>query len=249
VYQTWWFFALVGVGTLGLVLSFHRLRVERLRGHYLATLAERTRVARELHDSILQGMTATLMHLRGLRKRFGPGAAPAAAATVSGEIKDIEDVVAANIEETRQFVWDLREGKPPALALPPALTELAARVSASAGIDVRVTVEGAPVPLPRDAHHELMRISHEALTNAVNHAAARHIEVHLHYDEDRLRLAVRDDGRGFDPQAAAGVESGHFGLAGIGERAAMLGRFNLETRPGGGTTVEVIVNLKDLRDA
>jgi ligand-binding sensor domain-containing protein/signal transduction histidine kinase len=259
-FQTGWFYALGGVLALALALSVHRLRVTQLRARDQATSAERARMARELHDSLLQGMAAALMHLRGLRKRFAPDAAPATAGTVAQEIKQIEELVAGNIEETRQAVWDLRESArgggtaggtgDDEGALPRELQALVGRVGAGSdgGVIVRSVVQGRPLPVPRQVRHELLRISHEALTNALKHAGARSIEVGLRYEEGAIKLRVCDDGRGFDPAAAAGVHSGHFGLTGMRERASLLGQFTIEPRPGGGTMVEVTANLKDLRD-
>jgi signal transduction histidine kinase len=256
-FQTGWFYGLAGLLALALALSVHRLRVAQLRARDQATSAERARMARELHDSLLQGMAAALMHLRGLRKRFAPEAAAAAPGVVAQEIKDIEELVAGNIEETRQAVWDLRErsvstgataGERP---LPEALSAMVNRL-APAGSDqvvsVRSQVHGRPLPLPRQVRHELLRIAHEALTNALKHAGARNIEVTVRYEEGVVRLQICDDGRGFDPAGAAGVRRGHFGLTGMRERAALLGPFTVEPRPGGGTMVEVTANLKDLRD-
>ena len=248
VYQTWWFFALAGLGALAGAAGVHRLRLQKVRDRYAAIYSERTRVARELHDSLLQGMTAALMHLRGLRKRFAPEAAAAPPATVAGEIKAVEDLVASNIEETRHFVWDLRErGGAPPPALPAALEDLAAPLGDR--LEIAVTVEGRPVPLSRHAQRELLRIAHEALTNVVKHAQARRVEVRLAYDERTLTLSIRDDGRGFDPQAAAGISTGHFGLAGIRERASLLGQLQLDAQPGRGTEVTVMVDLEEHRDA
>jgi signal transduction histidine kinase len=97
-------------------------------------------------------------------------------------------------------------------------------------------------------HRELLRIAHEALANALAHAEARHLEVRLRYGQASLELSVRDDGRGFDEESAAAAKPGHFGLRGMRERAAMLGRFDLESHPGRGTEVKVSVELEDLRD-
>jgi ligand-binding sensor domain-containing protein len=242
-YQTTWFFALVVLSAAAVVLSFHRLRVERLRGRYVATLTERARVAREVHDSLLQGMTGALMHLRGLRKRFAPGAPPAAADTVAGELRTIEEVVASNIEETRHFIWDLRDGKPATRELPPALGELVDRAVAGTATVGRLVVEGDPVPVSRHVHRELLRIAHEALANAAKHAAAAHVEARLRYGDGSLSLTVADDGRGFDPGAAGGSQTGHFGLIGMSERGTLLGRFTLDSQPGKGTRVEVTVDV------
>jgi ligand-binding sensor domain-containing protein/signal transduction histidine kinase len=255
-FQTGWFYALGGLLALTLALSVHRLRVSQLRARHQATSAERARMARELHDSLLQGMAAALMHLRGLRKRFAPDASPTAAGTVAQEIKQIEELVAGNIEETRQAVWDLRESARGDRApgdegiLVEELEALVGRLRAGSNdaASVRTLVQGRALLVPRQVRHELLRIVHEAVTNALKHAGAGSIEVGLHYQEGSVRLRVCDDGRGFDPAGAAGVHSGHFGLTGMRERASLLGQFRVEPRPGGGTMVEVTANLKDLRD-
>jgi signal transduction histidine kinase/ligand-binding sensor domain-containing protein len=240
-YQASWFYALSALLVLGAAAGAYRLRVGRIEGRYLATLAERARVAREVHDSLLQGMTATLMHLRGLRKRFSPGAAPVAVTTVAGEIRTIEALVSTNIEETRQFVWDLREGRPPELAT--AVTELAERASGGAA---RVTIEGRPGSVPPPLQHELLQIAQEALANAVRHAGPARLEVRLRFHAGGLTLTVADDGRGFDPRTAPGPAAGHFGLAGMRERAAALGSLAVTSAPGRGTTVTV--TLEDGHD-
>jgi ligand-binding sensor domain-containing protein/signal transduction histidine kinase len=255
-YQTVWFWGLAVAAALGLALSLHRSRVARLRAFYAATFAERARVARELHDSLLQGMAAALMHLRGVRKRFAADKAAAPAETVARELKEIEQLVSDNIEETRQFVWDLRDtvgqkqnGAPDdAGRLAPALTELTSKLVPPGSLEAKVVVEGDPLPLPRHVQHELLRIAHEAVVNAVQHGQARHLETRLRYDRAALSLSVRDDGRGFDPQGVAEARPGHFGLQGMRERAARLGQFAIESATGQGTTITVNVALKDLRD-
>ncbi len=260
-YQSIWFWGLAAAAALGLALSFHRSRVARLRTFYAATLAERARVARELHDSLLQGMAAALMHLRGVRKRFGADKAAAPVETVARELKEIEQLVADNIQETRQFVWDLRDrpaqadpagdsdGEEDAGRLAPALTELTAKLVPPGLLEAKVVVEGEPLPVPRHVQRELLRIAHEAVVNAVQHGQARHLEARLHYDQAALSLSVRDDGRGFDLHGVAEAKPGHFGLQGMRERASLLGQFAIESATGQGTTITVNVALKDLRDA
>ena len=247
-FRTGWFYTLLGLMVAGLAFSFHRMRLLQLRARYAATYAERSRVARELHDSLLQGMAATLMRLRALGKRFINGQEASPPEAVAGEIREIEQVVASNIEETRRFVWDLREegAAPPELGR--ALEDLALRMAGTRSAEARVVVEGATAPVPVHVRRELLRVAHEALANALTHGGARLIEVHLQYGGagGGLRLTVSDDGRGFDPQRAAGAESGHFGLQGMRERAASLGTFSVESRPGGGTRVEVQVNRREL---
>jgi signal transduction histidine kinase len=257
-YQSIWFYGLAAAAALGLALSLHRSRVARLRAFYAATLVERARVARELHDSLLQGMAAALMHLRGVRKRFAADKAAAPVETVARELKEIEQLVADNIEETRQFVWDLRDRNSQSghdaddgddsRHLAPALTELTAKLVPPGSLEAKVVVEGEPLPLPRQVQRELLRIAHEAVVNAVQHGQARHLETRLHYDQAALSLSVHDDGRGFDLQGVAEAKPGHFGLTGMRERASRLGQFAIESATGQGTTITVNVALKDLRD-
>jgi signal transduction histidine kinase len=218
-------------------------------------------------------MAAALMHLRGLRKRFAPDVPAAPAATIASEIKTIEELVSTNIEETRGLVSDLRQDRAdgdddqtadPAdgsanggLELGPALGDLVQRVGplspnghdAGPATSVHMVVEGDPVLVPRHVQRELLRITHEALTNALKHAGASRVEVRLSHAPNTLGLSVSDDGQGFDPAGVAGVQNGHFGLTGMRERAALLGQFRLDSQPGRGTRVNVTVNLRDLRDA
>jgi signal transduction histidine kinase len=197
-----------------------------------------------------------LMHLRGVRKRFAADKAAAPADTVARELKDIEQLVSHNIEETRQFVRDLRDPVGPdsrhddaaPASLAPALSELTARLVPPGALQARVTVEGEPLPLPRHARHELLRIAHEAVVNAVQHAEAHQLQIRLRYDRAALSLSVHDDGRGFDVDRVPDARPGHFGLQGMRERAAHLGQLAIESATGQGTTVTVNVALKDLRD-
>jgi ligand-binding sensor domain-containing protein/signal transduction histidine kinase len=248
-YQTVWFYGAAALGALGLALLVHRMRVAQLHGHYAATFAERSRVARELHDSLLQGMAATVMRLRALRKWIAPDAPAPAPSELAAEIKEIEEVVSTNMEETRRFVWDLRDrqGEPP--ELPTALAQLARRAAVNPGVAIEVHVEGAVSPLPAHARREILRIAQEALNNALAHGQARQVDLRLGYAPDGLRMTVSDDGRGFDPAHSPGVEAGRFGLAGMRERGAALGTLAIESRPGHGTTVALTISRQELPDA
>jgi signal transduction histidine kinase/ligand-binding sensor domain-containing protein len=247
-HQTVWFYALVATGVLGLALAFHRMRLAQLRGRYTATLAERTRVARELHDSLLQGMAAALMGLRGLRKLFGKSATRPADEAVASEILGIETIVANNLEETRKLLMDLRDQPHGPVDLGAGLEQLARKLAGATGVEVQASVAGAPAPLPPHVSRALLLIAQEAVTNALKHGAARTIITHLSYEDERVILRISDDGRGFDQAAAPGPDAGHFGLQGMRERAAALGTIAIESRPGGGTTVEVTIPRKDRHD-
>ena len=240
-YRTAWFFGLVALGVAGLVLSAFRTHVARVRAEYRAVLAERARVARELHDSLLQGMSAVAMQVYGLRKRLGPSAAPRPPEALARDLAAIEEVVASGLEETRRFVWNLREPTSER-PLPAALRHVMDRLFASTSVEHNLEVEGKPAPLPASLETELLRIAQEAITNALKHAEARHIEVRLCYEGGGVKLSVSDDGRGFEPEQAPGAAAGHFGLVGMRERAARLGPIEITSRPGGGTRVQVTVS-------
>jgi signal transduction histidine kinase/ligand-binding sensor domain-containing protein len=246
IYQTIWFYAAVALLLAGLGLSAHRVRVGRVRAEYQAVLAERGRVARELHDSLLQGMSAVAMQIYGLRKRLGPGAAPRPPETIARDLEGIEAVVADGIEETRRFVWNLRE-RAAADDLPGTLMKMLEKLTDTAATEHRLTVEGAVAQLPVGVETELVRIAQEAVTNALKHAEARHIDVRLCYEGGGVTLTVSDDGRGFEPEGAPGAIAGHFGLVGMRERAARLGQIDITSRPGQGTKVAVTVSAETVR--
>jgi signal transduction histidine kinase/ligand-binding sensor domain-containing protein len=246
IYQTIWFYAGVALVLAALVLSAHRVRVGRVRAEYQAVLAERGRVARELHDSLLQGMSAVAMQIYGLRKRLGPGAPPRPPEVIARELEGIEEVVAEGIEETRRFVWNLRERSTDG-DLPAALQKMLERLTDTATLEHRLTVTGSAVPLPSGVETELVRIAQEAVTNALKHAEARHIDLRLCYEGGGVTLTVSDDGRGFAPEGAPGASAGHFGLTGMRERAARLGQIDVASRPGEGTKVTVTVSAETAR--
>jgi signal transduction histidine kinase/streptogramin lyase len=243
LHQRVWFWVLVALAAGALVLAVHRARLARVRAQYQAVLAERGRVARELHDSLLQGMSAVAMQIYGLRKRLGPSAPPRPPETIARELQSIEQVVTAGLEETRRFVWNLRE---PSVEepLPVALEKLLERLTEQTGVTRELVVEGGVVRLPADVEGELSRIVQESVTNALKHAEARHIVVRLCYEEGGVQLSISDDGRGFDLDQAPGAGAGHFGLVGIRERAARLGKLTVESRPGQGTRIAVTVSAE-----
>jgi ligand-binding sensor domain-containing protein/signal transduction histidine kinase len=252
LYQTWWFYVLCAAAALALVFSFHRMHVAQVHSRYAATFAERNRVARELHDSLLQGMAAALLHMKGLRKRFAPTAPPQRPEAVAGALERIESLIGNNMEETRRFVWDLRDGAADVIPLAPALERLVHEIARQRSsldrdrdraIKLRIDPSAARATLAQHPRRELLRIAQEAVNNAITHADASQIEVRLARAGDKLTLAVSDDGRGFDPGQAAGATAGHFGLLGLRERAASIGALVVQSAPGQGTTVEVTIDL------
>jgi signal transduction histidine kinase/ligand-binding sensor domain-containing protein len=235
-YVTTWFFSLVAAAVVGVAFLGYRLRLAGLRRAYLAAFAERSRVARELHDTLLQSMSAIGMQLRAVRRKID-GVAPAAAR----QLESVEDMVTMSLDETRRFVWNLREQASNVGDLGVALARLGDRLTQGRSVTCNAHVDGEVRTLPNGVQGQLFRIAQEAVTNAIKHADAQHIEIALHYQPTEVRLLVSDDGRGFDPAEAQGPQAGHFGLVGMRERAQGLGQLTIESRPGGGTRIQMIV--------
>jgi signal transduction histidine kinase/ligand-binding sensor domain-containing protein len=237
-YRTPWFYALCVAGVLSLGFWFHRSRLARVRAESLATAAERTRVARELHDTLLQEMSAVSLQIGAIRAGL-PAASPTAE-----KLRAIESIVTGSLAETRRYVWDLREPVEKGDSeLAQALSALAASLTEARqppAASCKVLVEGKPGAVSAEAVDQLLRIAGEALRNALQHAEARYIELRLCYERHTVRLSISDDGRGFD--VAGSARAGHFGLVGMRERAERLGgKLTVNSRPGQGSTVEVVL--------
>lgn len=196
-------------------------------------LAERARLAREIHDTVAQGLSSIQMLLY---------AAERADATSPGieHVRLARRAAADGLAEARRFI---RELAPPSLdsGLGPALERLAQGWSAREGVDVVVDV-AREVVLPMDAQTALLRISQGALANVAQHARAGRVGIRLDASDDAVRLRVADDGDGFDPRGAAVGASGtdSFGLRAMRERVDQLGgRLDVVSAPGAGTSITV----------
>jgi signal transduction histidine kinase len=232
--ETWWFGGLGALAILSLGFGVYRLRLRQVKSEFDAVLLERGRISREIHDTLAQGFVGISAQLETVAKLHA----------VSPELarKHLDRariLVRSSLVEARRSVWDLR---PQALErgdLASALADIAQQLTT--GTDVRVDVLGEPRGLPPHVENNLFRIGQEALTNAFKHAQAGAIRVELRFDHDTVRLAVNDDGRGFDTQAVLAAE-GHFGLVGIRERTQILGgRLSVLSSVGAGSAIVVDV--------
>ncbi|HYJ88078.1 MAG TPA: two-component regulator propeller domain-containing protein [Pyrinomonadaceae bacterium] len=232
-YQTYWFYAvlLLGLGLLAWLLF--RLRVRGMQAQFGAVLAERTRIAREIHDNLAQEMSGISVQLEVVARTMPPGAD----ASMS-HLDRARRQVRHGIAEARRYVWELRS---PALEnkdLPTALSETARRLTNETDIQAQVEVNGTFRPLPRLIEDNLLRIGQEAVNNAVKHAQPQRILVNLVFDARRVQLSVRDDGRGFDNTAVGNGLGGHFGFIGMRERAEQIGgTLSIHSTEGLGTEV------------
>jgi signal transduction histidine kinase len=240
VYQTYWFYfacaAAIALGALGV----YRLRVRRIRGQFAAVLEERNRMAREIHDTLAQGFVGIALQLQAVEKALTD--APDAAKQHLGLA---QSMVSHSLVEARRSVWDLRAQALETSDLAAALSATARQMTEGTQVRAEVRVVGENRRLPANVENNALRIGQEGLTNSLKHAEARQVIIELKFDEDSLRLSVKDDGHGFDTEGVLATADGHFGLLGIRERVEHLGgRLNLNSRPGEGTELVVTIPIK-----
>jgi signal transduction histidine kinase len=204
---------------------------------------ERTRIARELHDTLLQSFQGLMFSFQAVRNLL-PGRTAEAIRTLDGAIREGDEAIA----EGRDAIQGLRTN--PAIEsslehlLAAAGKELARSSSAEGELPAfQVTVEGARQPLSPLLQDEVYRIAREILRNAFHHAHASRIELEIAYDPHFFRLRIRDNGKGIDRKVLEqGARQGHWGLPGVRERAKRIGeRLKLWSEPGAGTEAELTV--------
>jgi signal transduction histidine kinase len=207
-----------------------RRKQEAQRREFEAVLAERGRFAREIHDSLAQGLTSISLQLECVRDEVV--ADPEKARL---HVENARSLVRDSLREARRTVWNLRPLALGEADLATALQRFASDLTRDGKIVAHQEIEGTPRPLPAEHENTLLRIGQEALTNAVRYSAAGRIAVRLRYGIDWVTLSVRDDGQGFD--VAERVGRG-FGLTGMHERVAALGgSLLIDSQPGEGTEV------------
>ena len=244
-YQTRWFAAVIGGLFVLLVVGTYRTRVHQMSramsARFDERLAERTRVARELHDTLLQTFHGTLFSFQAAGNML-----PEHPAEAKQKLDSAIDRAAQAITEGRDAIEDLRASTVVTNDLAIAITtlgdELAGCAANGNGTVVHVAVQGAPRDLHPILRDDVYRIAGEALRNAFRHAHARRIEVVITYDDRQFRLQVRDDGKGIDTAVRADQPRGHFGLPGLRERAGLVGgRLDVWSKVGAGTEIDLTI--------
>lgn len=210
-------------------------RERALEARFAAALEERTRLAREIHDSLLQGVTGIALQLRATLPRLR--GSPAA-----DSIRSVVELAESTIRDARRAVWDMRAPSLVQKGLPDALEEATRRVAADVKMDFDVT--GKPRALAPEAEDTIFRVGQEATLNAVKHASAKKISVKLAYKSRQVALSVSDDGRGFRVDQAFRAYAGRWGLLGMRERAERIGAtLEIRSAPGRGTKVGLTVPI------
>ena len=225
--------------TIGDLLS---IAVERARlfarSAQLGAVEERNRLARELHDTIAQGLTATTLQIESADALLDVGSN---AERARESLRRALSITQSNLEEARRSVLDLRAAPLEGRSLSEALKALVNEWEAETGAATRFQAINGRRPLPPRVEAALYRICQEALTNVARHAEAERVTIRLIATTEQVQLIVEDDGRGLDASEAVD----RHGLVGMNERTRMLGgTLDLRTRPGSGTRVQVTVPLK-----
>jgi signal transduction histidine kinase len=242
-YETNWFIGLA-ILTLGFaVFGLHRMRLARitarLRLQARAQEEERQRIAVDLHDTLLQGLTGIGFKLHVIAKN-----AEQSAADVQNQLRAVIEQSDHCLDEARRSVWKLRPGSLEKTTNFPEVLAASARSRLPDEVALDFSVRGDPRPLSSAIEDNLLRICEEAVCNAAKHSRASQMHIELEFTTQTVRARVRDNGRGFDPQDSTASKEGHFGLAAMRERARSIGGIvSIESQPGHGTEVIVTAPL------
>lgn len=229
----------VAVGGWAVSLQFmvnKQKGVIREQAQQQATLQERQRIAQDLHDTLEQELVGVNMLLDDTARRMS-----GAESSATQPLDLARRLLRRARDDSRTTIRELRSVALEQRGLPAAIEELLRPLAAVGGAEFVVSLTGTPVRLAGTVETNLLRLTQEAVANAAHHSGAQRIEVRIEYDDESVRLSVRDNGCGFDPAAMTAL-SGHFGLSGMRERAEKIsGRLRIHSVPGRGTEVEVQV--------
>jgi len=244
-FQTMWFRLLCVAALLAFLWALYQMRLRSLAHEFEVALdarvAERTRIAQDLHDTLLQGLISASMQLDIAHEQL-PDVSP-----VKRIVAHVLTLMRSAVEEGRGAVGKLRVRSEVTNELVRALSVLPEEVKSEARARFRVLVKGQEYPLRSLASDEIYRISKEALVNAFRHSNADKIEIEINYGRRWLAIAVRDNGVGIDPAILEAGREGHFGLVGMRERARKIGaRLTVRSRVKEGTEVELVIPRRSI---
>jgi len=247
-WQTWWFRTACALAILLSVVFIMRLRTlrlaQQLNNRFQERLSERTRIAQELHDTLLQSFQGLMLRFQTVDTLLP--ARPDKAKTVLEDALDRADTALA---EGRNAIQDIRSSPAESTNIAQAINKMMAELAeeetrqADRKPDFAVLIEGVPKPLSPWVNAEVLRIAQETLRNAFQHARASRIEAEITFAESRLRIRFRDDGVGIDPEVIKkGSRLGHWGMIGLKERASRIGaKLEVWSKPGAGTELDLSV--------
>ena len=243
-YQTIWFYVALILGLALLTYAIYRWRLRQVELRYDAVLSERGRIAREIHDTLAQGLVGISVQLELVNRLLASSVESART-----QLDHARNLVRDSLTEARSSIWDLRSQAAETEDFATRLCRMAATATENSVPKIRVKskVSGTYRPLSPKTEAELLRIAQEAVTNAVRHAKPTHIAIELRFGARDLEMMIQDDGCGFDghPHPQSTGPEGHFGLTGMRERAAEIGgTLAIDSAPGKGTRVTASVPLE-----
>ena len=236
-YRTPWFIAGI-IGLLALIIwMIYRLRVAQMHARFEAVLKERNRLAREMHDTLIQGC-ASVSALLEAHSSIGSNGS-------NGELLEYARAqLRSTIDEARDAVWNLRQTAEDGGDVSPLLQEMAERLTGEFGVPVRCNFSGRPFSFDQATVHDLLMITREALHNSLRHGHPTMVEVLVLFSDTMCSVEVVDNGTGFDPATHTNGQK-HYGLTGVKERVERLhGTLKITTDPGAGTSVKVEIPRK-----
>jgi len=237
-YQTAWFYGATVTVFLAALWGAWRLRLRRVRKDFAILLGERTRLSREIHDTLLQSLVGVALQFEAVA-----GDVASSSPATRAQFVRLRKRVEQSIREARQSIWNLRSPSLERRDLATALQEFGEEATASTDVGFELSVEGTPRQRPPAIEEQLLRIGQEAIINAVRHARARSIKVELTYTDDTLVLHVSDDGSGFNVERQSEELSGHYGLISMKERAGEAGGTLKVASSESGTRITLVVPM------
>lgn len=235
-YATSWFIVCCTIGLVVLAFLIYRIRLRQITIRFQAVNQERARLAREMHDTVIQGCVGVSTLLEAAL-----GVAPADETLRDELLNYATGQIRSTIESAREAVWSLRNASASALDVGALCEHLASQLRDESGIPIECRITGDPVRLGEQATHELMMTVKEALANAIAHANPTRIRIDVRHNGPDLNIEIRDDGHGFD-LGSVQLNDGHYGIIGMRERMHLLrGDLKIESDPSHGTIVSLSV--------
>lgn len=222
-----------------LVIGGWLWRERQIRRQFAFVLAERARVSRELHDTLLQSLVGVVLQLRYISSQLAPSSE-----YLKQELGRMRAQVEYYIREAQESIRDLRSPRSETGDLASALRRAGEHVTTGEPVVFELALCGVPQPIPARVQQELVRIAHEAMTNAVRHGHPTQVQVELAFSRNAVRVRISDDGCGFDPDATNDNGQGHWGIQIMRERAAQInGTMTISSAAEHGTSIEVMARL------
>ncbi|HLH36534.1 MAG TPA: two-component regulator propeller domain-containing protein [Alloacidobacterium sp.] len=234
-YRTWWFALFCLMLSVGVIWGIQWRRTRSLKEKFAAVMKERSRVAGEIHDTIIQGCASVSGLLEAHRILTDQGIAQGDQLLNTASLQ-----IRSTIDEARQAIWGLRTGDIAEVNIAEELRVIAAQLNAEFQLPILCKIKGRGKPVQRTVAHEIMMVTREGLYNAARHGRPKSVELLVQFDPSLLRIIIYDDGKGFDVNHPGVSKDQHFGLEVMRERIQRIGgEFGIETAEGQGTRLTI----------